>query len=73
MLPGGRYRNQWYCIRDEHAAISALGIHGQWLYIDPDKALVVVKLSSQSVPVDEPLDIATLRAFEMIGENLERG
>ncbi|MEM7292875.1 MAG: serine hydrolase [Pseudomonadota bacterium] len=69
-LPSGRYRNKWYRTNASTRAISAIGIHGQWIYVDPDKSLVVAKLSSQPVPVDEPMDVATLRAFEAIGDAL---
>ncbi|MEM7209695.1 MAG: serine hydrolase [Pseudomonadota bacterium] len=65
-LPRGCYRNQWYRIDRDKSAFCAIGIHGQWLYIDPHAEVVIVKLSSQSVPVDELIDRATIRAFESV-------
>ena len=45
--------------------VSALGIHGQWLYINPRTEMVIVKLSSQPRPLDDRLDMANL---EVMGE-----
>ncbi|MBN9221422.1 MAG: serine hydrolase [Mesorhizobium sp.] len=44
-LPGGRYHNKWY--QTGTGAFFALGIHGQWLYVDPNAEMVVAKFSSQ--------------------------
>ena len=43
LLPAGRYRSQWYQTGNDHDAFCAIGIHGQWIYVDPLAALVVVK------------------------------
>jgi CubicO group peptidase (beta-lactamase class C family) len=67
MLPKGRYRNQWYLTGNDHGAWSAIGIHGQWLYIDPEAKLVIAKFSSQALPVDDPMDLRLLKFFETIG------
>lgn len=71
-LPKGRYRSQWYVTGNDHGAIFAIGIHGQWLYIDPDSEMVVAKLSSQALPVEEATDRLLLAAFEAIGAALGR-
>jgi hypothetical protein len=63
MLPQGRYRSQWYLTGNDHGAWCAIGIHGQWLYIDPAAKLVIAKLSSQALPVDDPIDHRLLHAF----------
>jgi CubicO group peptidase (beta-lactamase class C family) len=68
MLPQGRYRSQWYLTGNDHGAWCAIGIHGQWLYIDPAAKLVIAKLSSQALPVDDPMDHRLLRFFEAIGQ-----
>jgi len=46
MLPGGRYRNQFWIEADGHPAHLSLGIFGQHIYVDPKAGLVAVKLSS---------------------------
>lgn len=65
LLPDGCYRNKWYQVRDKDEAFFALGIHGQWLYINPRTEMVIVKLSSQPGPLDDRLDMANL---EVTGE-----
>ncbi|MGV8936551.1 MAG: serine hydrolase domain-containing protein [Allorhizobium sp.] len=49
----GRYRSQWYQTGDTEGSFCAIGIHGQWLWIDPVNETVIVKLSSQPNPLDD--------------------
>jgi CubicO group peptidase (beta-lactamase class C family) len=63
LLPAGRYRSQWYQTGNDHGAFCAVGIHGQWIYVDPVAAMVVVKQSSGPTPVDDALDQLTLASF----------
>lgn len=69
-LPAGRYRSQWYMIGNASGAYCAIGIHGQWIYIDPMAEMVIAKLSSQPLPVDEPTDHLLLAAFEAVATAL---
>ncbi|UJW74773.1 serine hydrolase domain-containing protein [Rhizobium sp. SL42] len=55
LLPNGRYRSQWYQSGEADGAFCAIGIHGQWLYVDPSTETVIVKLSSQPNPLDDEL------------------
>ncbi len=66
LLPDGRYRSKWYQTGDGRGSICAIGIHGQWIYIDPVADAVIVKFSAQPEPLDDPLDKACLRSFEAI-------
>jgi hypothetical protein len=63
LLPQGVYRNQWYLSDTASPAILGIGIHGQWLYIDPKTQIVIVKFSSEAQPVDESLDIKLIDFF----------
>jgi hypothetical protein len=63
LLPKGVYRNQWYLSDTTSPAILGIGIHGQWLYIDPKTQIVIVKFSSEAQPVDESLDIKLIGFF----------
>ncbi|OBZ94851.1 penicillin-binding protein [Pararhizobium polonicum] len=56
LFPTGSYRNYWY--ETGGGELAAIGIHGQWIWIDPATATVIVKLSSQALPVDPVLDQA---------------
>jgi CubicO group peptidase (beta-lactamase class C family) len=69
-LPAGRYRSQWYMIGNASGAHCAIGIHGQWIYIDPAAEMVIAKLSSQPLPVDEATDHLLLAAFAAIADAL---
>jgi CubicO group peptidase (beta-lactamase class C family) len=70
-LPDGRYRTQWYMIGNRHGAFCAIGIHGQWIYVDPAAEVVIAKQSSQPLPVDEPMDFLLLAGFDAIARALE--
>jgi len=52
-LPNGRYRSQWYQSGEADGSFCAIGIHGQWLYVDPHHETVIVKLSSQPDPLGD--------------------
>lgn len=67
-LPGGGYRNKWYQMRAAGHAVFALGIHGQWLYVDPKAEMVVAKFSSQSVPVDNDIKRLNLALFGALAD-----
>lgn len=70
LLPEGRYRSKWYQVGNAHGAFCAIGIHGQWVYVDPAADVVIVKLSAQPEPLDDPLDRACLRGFDAICRTL---
>lgn len=43
---GHSYHDQWWSFNNKHEAVSAIGVHGQFIYIDPVANMVVVKHSS---------------------------
>jgi len=64
----GSYRNLWYSIGE--GDICAIGIHGQWIYINPAKEVVIVKLSCQPKADDDDLDRKSLDFFRGICQGL---
>ncbi|TIL57798.1 MAG: serine hydrolase [Mesorhizobium sp.] len=66
LFPKGRYRNKWYQTGAASGAFCGIGIHGQWLYVDPKAEVVIAKMSSQPEPVDEPLDLDMIAFFEAL-------
>jgi CubicO group peptidase (beta-lactamase class C family) len=40
------YHDQWWTFNNAHKAVSAIGVHGQYIYLDPKAEMVVVKQSS---------------------------
>lgn len=69
-LAGQAYHNQWWVRDPARGVIMAIGIHGQMLFIDPEKQLVVTKFSSQPAPVDLSLFVDQMLGFEAIGDQL---
>jgi CubicO group peptidase (beta-lactamase class C family) len=65
-LPGGRYRSQWYQLGGDSRAFLAAGIHGQYIYVDPDSRTVIVKFASQDEPQDDALDQENLALFRRL-------
>lgn len=64
LFPEGRYRNKWY--QSGKGYYCGVGIHGQWLVIDPASGTVIVKMASQPEPVDDALDQDNIALFEAI-------
>ncbi len=62
----GSYRNKWYNSGDEHGTMLAIGIHSQYIFIDPVAEVTVVKLSAQDEPLRTDLDSVNLRGFANI-------
>ncbi len=65
-FPDGRYRNKWYQTGNAHQAMLAIGIHSQWIFVDPVAEVTIVKLSSQDLPLRPELDDVNLHLFENI-------
>jgi CubicO group peptidase (beta-lactamase class C family) len=70
LFPKGSYRSKWYKSNDADGSIYAIGIHGQWVYINSRAELTIVKFSSQALPVDDTLDLLNLQMFEAIASGL---
>jgi hypothetical protein len=64
------YRNQWYVRNDRDRAFFGIGIHGQYLYVDPARDTVIAKHSSQAEPLDETKDNLSLALFDAIATHL---
>jgi CubicO group peptidase (beta-lactamase class C family) len=64
-FPDGCYRSKWYQTGLADDEFCGIGIHGQWLWINPAREVVIVHLASQDAPADpdnRPGLIAMLRA-----------
>lgn len=62
-FPGAamHYRNKWYVERGAAPLLFGLGIHGQNLFIDAKREIVIAKHSSQAAPLDAGLIALTGR------------
>jgi len=57
------YRSKWYVRPGDDLLIHGLGIHGQYLFVDPRRELSIAMFSSEATPIDEAW---TTRGFELI-------
>lgn len=69
-LPQGCYRSKWYKMGDAEGSLIGIGIHGQWLFIDPKHETVIVKLSAHPVASNESADKVLVAAFKRISATL---
>jgi CubicO group peptidase (beta-lactamase class C family) len=67
---GWLYRNQWWVIDPDQGISTALGIHGQFAYINPPADVVCVKLSTWPDALDLEKGGICLAAFAAIAETL---
>lgn len=56
LLPSGAYRDCWYQTGEDEGTIMAIGIYGQWLYVDVPRRVVIAKQSSGRTAIDPPVD-----------------
>ncbi|MCB1446785.1 MAG: serine hydrolase [Rhizobiaceae bacterium] len=64
LFPNGRYHNKWY--QTGEGAYCGIGIHGQWLYVDPAMETVIVRLACQPEPVTDAFDRDNLALFAQL-------
>jgi CubicO group peptidase (beta-lactamase class C family) len=70
LFPEGRYRSKWYIPEPSSNVLCAIGIHGQWIYVDFVSGMVAVKQSSQPIPADDAMDRQTLALFRAIAREI---
>lgn len=61
------YRAQWWVRHTPgHEAFSGIGVNGQWIYIDVDRDIAIIKQSSQPVSSSNEYDEFNINAFDAI-------
>lgn len=68
LFPNGAYRSFWYVTGA--GEMFALGIHGQWIWIDPAREVVIAKQSSQSLPINDTMKAANVASFRAIASGV---
>ena len=68
--PNGSYRNQWWVTGNERGNYYAVGIHGQYVWVDPPSNSVIVKFSSWPDALTEGWSQSHVELFQAIGEAL---
>ena len=69
-FPNAAYAKQWWVMDTEAGMHQARGIYGQMVHVQPERRLVVAKLSSWPDPLNDALDDLTYRAIDAIGREL---
>jgi CubicO group peptidase (beta-lactamase class C family) len=65
------YANQWWTLGSAcFGAFTALGVHGQYLFVDPAANVVIVKCSAWPTQDDERRDRETVTALRRIADHL---
>ena len=70
---GYAYHDQWWTWNNPHKAVSALGIHGQHIYIDPVAEMVIVVQSSDAHADSDAHELDAPQVFHSISESLRAG
>ena len=60
------YRSKWYVHRGPAPLLMGFGIHGQFLFVDRQRQIVIAKFSSQDLPSDGERIRLTTRAVSQI-------
>ena len=64
------YRNQFWVPFADEDVLLCLGIHGQLVYVDRQRDVVCVKLSSWPYPQDAAMFVDTLGAMRTVAHSL---
>nr|WP_251364261.1 MULTISPECIES: serine hydrolase [unclassified Leucobacter] len=71
VFPGGSYRNQWWSTGNARGNVYAVGIHGQYIWLDPSTDTVITKFSTAPAPTSMDDTRAHAALFEGISRALE--
>jgi CubicO group peptidase (beta-lactamase class C family) len=63
---GYAYHDQWWTWNNSHKAVSAMGIHGQHIYLDPVAGVVIVVQSSHANADSDAHELDAPRIFHAI-------
>lgn len=64
------YRSKWYVLRGSAPMMFGVGVFGQNVFVDRKNQLVIVKFSSQAMPMDEGRILLTMHGIEAIRSHL---
>jgi CubicO group peptidase (beta-lactamase class C family) len=64
------YRSKWYVVRGRQPLLFGFGIFGQHLFVDRANELVIAKVSSQAMPIDEKLMSLTMHGIAALRRHM---
>jgi CubicO group peptidase (beta-lactamase class C family) len=68
---GGSYHDEWWGYKDSDV-VAALGIHGQFIYINPEADVVIARHSSDPEAESERVDVESILVMNAIVAHLEQ-
>lgn len=71
MFPEGRYRSCWYQVGDARGSFCGVGIHGQWVWVDPVSRITIAKTSSRPDASDDAGTAREISVLTQIARHLE--
>lgn len=66
----GSYRSQWWISHNAFGAISAMGVYGQRVYLEPETGLALIRLGSHPVPSNAFTDAVHRSAIDALRTQL---
>jgi CubicO group peptidase (beta-lactamase class C family) len=63
LVDGLEYSAQWWHVAGPDDDLAAIGVYGQYIYVNRDRDIVIVKLSDYGAEQDEAETLAALRAL----------
>jgi len=72
LYTNGHYRNFWWVKGDEDNSFMAKGIYGQYIYINPAKEVVIVRLSSEKESASRVRMKQVEAAFQQVSDYLNK-
>jgi len=70
LFPQGRYRSKWYVPDLGRPVLVAIGIHSQWLWIEPEREIVIALVSARDLPSGDDTDQEIIAALGALCEAL---
>ena len=67
-FPKGNYRSKWYQTGFKDDEFCAIGIHGQNIWINPNKEITIVRMSSASDPINIQTEELMFSVFDEISK-----
>lgn len=66
LFPKGTYRAKWYKPGYDEDEYCAIGIHGQWIWVNPQRQTVIVRMASKGTAIDTETDRDLLCALQAV-------
>ena len=67
-FPNGNYRSKWYQTGFKDNEYCAIGIHGQNIWINPQKEITIVRMSSASDPINIKTEELMFSVFDEVSK-----